>query len=56
MATIPARQPPDASPGWYKDAPNDGNLVDLSPLYKSDQAVQRKVLVDNPHRLYRFAG
>jgi len=36
--------------------PNDGDLVDLIPLFMPDLALQRKVLVDNPHRLYGFTG
>jgi 2-pyrone-4,6-dicarboxylate lactonase len=32
--------------------PNDGGLVDLFPLFSADEAVRRKVLVDNPARLY----
>ncbi|HEX3730977.1 MAG TPA: amidohydrolase family protein [Opitutaceae bacterium] len=34
--------------------PNDGDLVDLLPLWVPDEANQRKVLVDNPARLYGF--
>jgi 2-pyrone-4,6-dicarboxylate lactonase len=34
--------------------PNDGDLVDLFPLMAPDPAVQRKILVDNPARLYGF--
>ncbi|MGB6449973.1 MAG: amidohydrolase family protein, partial [Steroidobacteraceae bacterium] len=34
--------------------PNDGDLVDLIPLYMPDPALQRKILIDNPHRLYGF--
>ncbi len=34
--------------------PNDGDLVDLIPLYTSDAALQRQLLVDNPMRLYQF--
>jgi 2-pyrone-4,6-dicarboxylate lactonase len=34
--------------------PNDGDLVDLIPLFAPDAALQRKVLVDNPARLYGF--
>ena len=41
-------------PNIKKHMPNDGDLVDLVPLYTSDAALQRKVLVDNPHRLYGF--
>ena len=39
-----------------KVMPNDGDLVDLIPLYAPDPAVQRKLLVANPGRLFRFKG
>jgi predicted TIM-barrel fold metal-dependent hydrolase len=32
--------------------PNDGELVNLFPRFCADEAVRRKVLVDNPTRLY----
>ena len=38
-----------------KFMPNDGDLVDLVPLYTADAALQRKLLVENPDRLFRFA-
>jgi 2-pyrone-4,6-dicarboxylate lactonase len=34
--------------------PNDGDLVDLIPLWMPDAAVRQHVLVDNPARLYGF--
>jgi len=34
--------------------PNDGDLADLIPLMAPDAAVQRKLLVENPARLYGF--
>lgn len=37
-----------------KHMPNDGDLVDLIPLMAPDPALQRKILVDNPARLYGF--
>ena len=37
-----------------KFMPNDGDLVDLIPLYAPDPAVQRKLLVTNPERLFKF--
>jgi 2-pyrone-4,6-dicarboxylate lactonase len=43
-------------PNIKKHMPNDGDLVDLIPLYMPDPALQKKVLVDNPHRLYGFTG
>lgn len=33
---------------------NDGDLVDLIPAYAPDAETQRKLLVDNPARLYGF--
>ena len=33
---------------------NDGDLVDLIPTYAEDPAIQRKLLVKNPARLYGF--
>jgi 2-pyrone-4,6-dicarboxylate lactonase len=39
-----------------KIMPNDGTLVDLIPLYAPDPAVQRKLLVTNPEKLFRFAA
>lgn len=34
--------------------PNDGDLVDLVPLFARDEAMQKRILVDNPARLYGF--
>jgi predicted TIM-barrel fold metal-dependent hydrolase len=34
--------------------PNDGDLVDLIPLIAPEPALQRKILIDNPARLYGF--
>ena len=42
---------PDALPGGPI---NDGDLVDLIPLYAPDAAIQQKLLVDNPAELFRF--
>ena len=41
-------------PNVGKHMPNDGDLVDLIPLLMPDAALQRKILVDNPARLYGF--
>ena len=38
-----------------KFMPNDGEIVDLIPLYALDAAVQQKLLVDNPARLFGFS-
>ena len=35
-----------------KIMPNDGELVDLLPLFARDEALRRKILVENPDRLY----
>ncbi len=43
-------------PNIAKHMPNDGDLVDLVPLYAPVPAIQRKILVDNPHRLYEFGA
>jgi len=32
--------------------PNDGELLDLFALFTDDEELRRKVLVDNPARLY----
>ena len=32
--------------------PNDGDLMDLFALMAPDAALQKKILVDNPARLY----
>ena len=34
--------------------PNDGDLVDILPSMINDIALQQKILVDNPARLYNF--
>ncbi len=36
--------------------PNDGDLVDLIPLYAPESAAQHKILVENPVRLYGFSA
>jgi predicted TIM-barrel fold metal-dependent hydrolase len=41
-------------PNIKKHMPNDGDLVDLIPLFMPDPALQRLVLVENPGRLYGF--
>jgi 2-pyrone-4,6-dicarboxylate lactonase len=43
-------------PNIKKHMPNDGDLVDLIPLFMPDESLQQAVLVDNPHRLYGFTG
>ena len=41
-------------PNIKQHMPNDGDLVDLIPLFMPDSMLQKKVLVDNPDRLYGF--
>jgi 2-pyrone-4,6-dicarboxylate lactonase len=36
--------------------PNDGDLVDLIPLFAPEPELQRKILVDNPARLFEFGS
>lgn len=43
-------------PNITRHMPNDGDLVDLVPSFAADESLQRKVLVDNPARLYGFDG
>jgi 2-pyrone-4,6-dicarboxylate lactonase len=38
-----------------KFMPNDGEIVDLVPLYAPDPAVQNKLLVENPAKLFGFS-
>lgn len=42
-------------PVWAGPMPNDGDLVDLLCDWVPDAAVRRKILVDNPARLYGFS-
>ena len=37
-----------------KVMPNDGDLVDLIPLFAPEEELQHKILVDNPARLFDF--
>lgn len=41
-------------PNIAKHMPNDGDLVDLVPLFAPEPVLQQKILVDNPQRLYAF--
>ena len=43
-------------PNIARHMPNDGDLVDLLPLFTSDPAMQQRILVANPHRLYQFGA
>jgi predicted TIM-barrel fold metal-dependent hydrolase len=39
-----------------KVMPNDGDLVDLIPLFAPEREFQEKILVNNPARLFEFAS
>lgn len=41
-------------PNISRHMPNDGDLVDLVPMFAPSEELQQKVLVDNPARLYGF--
>jgi 2-pyrone-4,6-dicarboxylate lactonase len=41
-------------PNLARHMPNDGDLVDLVPLLAPDTGLRRKLLVENPARLYSF--
>jgi predicted TIM-barrel fold metal-dependent hydrolase len=42
-------------PNISKDMPNDGGLVDLMFRFCPDEAMRKRLLIDNPARLYDFA-
>lgn len=41
-------------PRLEKNMPEDGHLLDLFNAWTPDAALRKKILVDNPQRLYRF--
>ena len=41
-------------PNKTADMPNDGDLMDLLALFAPDAALRKRILVDNPARLYGF--
>ncbi|MGE0714777.1 MAG: amidohydrolase family protein [Alphaproteobacteria bacterium] len=41
-------------PDYHRPMPNDGDLVDLLLDWVPDPGMRRRILVDNPERLYRF--
>jgi predicted TIM-barrel fold metal-dependent hydrolase len=43
-------------PNIKQHMPNDGDLVDLIPLFAPTAEGRQKLLVDNPHRLYGFGA
>src|SRR5579864_8311 len=48
---VPGRKPTDIAPPFQID---DGRLLNLLPSWEPDAAVRKKILVDNPTRLYGF--
>jgi 2-pyrone-4,6-dicarboxylate lactonase len=42
-------------PGYFKPMPNDADLVDLVAAWAPDEAVRKKLFVDNPIELFGFA-
>jgi len=47
----PDRKPTEITPLLAID---DGRLINLLPVWAPDATVRRKILVDNPARVYRF--
>ena len=49
--TPPGRKPTDLTPLWKVD---DGLVLNLLPVWAPDAATRKKILVDNPAKLYEF--
>jgi predicted TIM-barrel fold metal-dependent hydrolase len=49
--TPPGRKPTDLTPLFQVD---DGLVLNLLPVWAPDPAIRKKILVDNPARLYEF--
>ena len=49
--TPPGRKPTELTPLWQVD---DGLVLNLLPVWAPDAGVRKKILVDNPARLYGF--
>jgi predicted TIM-barrel fold metal-dependent hydrolase len=49
--TPPGRKPTDLTPLWEVD---DGLVLNLLPVWAPDAATRKKILVDNPAKLYGF--
>ena len=49
--TPPGKQPTDITPVFQID---DGRLLNQLPVWTADAAIRKKILVDNPARLYGF--
>jgi predicted TIM-barrel fold metal-dependent hydrolase len=41
-------------PNKYGPLPNDADLIEQLELWAPDEAIRRRILVDNPTALYRF--
>jgi predicted TIM-barrel fold metal-dependent hydrolase len=50
-STVPGRKPTDIAPLFQID---DGRLLNQLPVWAPDAAIRKKILVDNPARLYGF--
>jgi predicted TIM-barrel fold metal-dependent hydrolase len=48
---VPGRKPTDIAPPFQID---DGRLLNQLPVWAPDPAIRKKILVDNPARLYGF--
>jgi len=49
--TPPGRKPTEVTPLWQVD---DGLVLNLLPTWAPDPSIRKKILVDNPARLYGF--
>jgi predicted TIM-barrel fold metal-dependent hydrolase len=49
--TLPGQKPTEVTPMLHID---DGRLLNQLPVWAPDAAVRKKILVDNPARLYGF--
>jgi len=49
--TPPGRKPTDLTPLWQVD---DGLVLNLLPVWAPDAGTRKKILVDNPAKLYEF--
>ena len=49
--TPPGKKPTDVTPLFQID---DGRLLNQLPIWAPDAAIRKKILVDNPARLYNF--
>jgi predicted TIM-barrel fold metal-dependent hydrolase len=43
------------NPLEHGEVPNDGDLMSMMLDFATDETVRRKILVDNPARLFGFA-